>query len=600
MTPLREAFLLPGIFLTVTLLGGLRVADAVRLVPPTLTAIVLAVVLISAIVRSRVVDPSALLHSDRRPIENLTGAVVFLTLLAASAQVMNLVIPERGLLHIVFAVFLSVQLLSLSAARIDRPGMLRSLLVLLGAAFILRFIVLESLYATDSGTLKRVLTALMSGVTLGGIEYQPHAAITGYVGFISLALYVTGLIVLPARAFPSSTALTRSVESGPLTPVLLVLLAVALSACGSTNADPLGGFGKDKQHSDRASQLREAAVASARVWIAPPVAPGAADLAVNPESHARLFSENADVDCRFALQKVGGLTPKFNCELQSGQVVKVKYGRANAELYAEVAATRLVSALGFPADRMFVVRAVNCAGCPRYPYHSIRCHALTGSHWPCFPTGVDFDRITRFAPAVIEERTEGRRIEAFSDQGWAWYELDKIDPAKGGSSHAEVDALRLLAVFLAHWDNKAENQRLICLPGSDRPDGGCARPLAMIQDLGGTFGPAKLDLNNWRATPVWTDPRACRVSMEALPYEGGTFPERIISEDGRLFLLQLIEQLSTEQIESLFISARAAEYDAIVAQNRSASAWATVFEEKVRQIRAAGPCPAAGRTTNKS
>jgi hypothetical protein len=50
----------------------------------------------------------------------------------------------------------------------------------------------------------------------------------------------------------------------------------------------------------------------------------------------------------------------------------------------------------------------------------------------------------------------------------------------------------------------------------------------------------------------------------------------------------------------LFISARAAEYDAIVAQNRSASAWATVFEEKVRQIRAAGPCPAPGRTTDKS
>ena len=592
MTPLREAFLLPGIFLTVTLLGGLRVADTVRLVPPTLTAVVLAVILISAIVRSGVILPSALLDSDRRAVENLNGAVVLFTLLGASAQVMSLVIPERGLLHFLFAVFLFVQLLSLSAARIDRPGMLRSLFVLLGAAFILRFIILESLYATDSGTLKRVLTALMSGVTLGGIEYQPHAPMTGYVAFISLALYLTGLVLLPARALPSTTAMTRTVESGPLTPVLLVVLAATLSACGP-EADPMSGpsHGNGRPSGDHATDIREAALAGARVWMPPPVPPAAADLAVNPESHGAPFSSEADVECRFALEKVGGLTPKFNCQLPDGRIVKVKYGAANPELYAEVAATRLLSALGFPADRMYVVRAVNCAGCPRFPYHSLRCHAMTGSRWPCFPTGVDFERRTRFSPAVIEQRLEGRRIEASPDQGWAWYELDKIDPEKGGSLRSEVDALRLLAVFLAHWDNKAENQRLVCPPGSDLPDGGCARPLAMVQDLGGTFGPTKLDLHNWRTAPVWSDPRACRVTMEPLPFRGGTFEERTISEKGRQFLLTRIEQFSTEQIASLFESARAPEYDAIRAENRNPHAWAVAFEDKVRQIRSAGPCP---------
>ena len=40
--------------------------------------------------------------------------------------------------------------------------------------------------------------------------------------------------------------------------------------------------------------------------------------------------------------------------------MKVKYGRDNAELYTEVAATRLMAALGFPVDRMFVVAAVRC------------------------------------------------------------------------------------------------------------------------------------------------------------------------------------------------------------------------------------------------
>ena len=44
----------------------------------------------------------------------------------------------------------------------------------------------------------------------------------------------------------------------------------------------------------------------------------------------------------------------------------MKYGRYNGEVYAEVAATRLLWALGFPADRNYPVRVV-CAGCSEDP-----------------------------------------------------------------------------------------------------------------------------------------------------------------------------------------------------------------------------------------
>ena len=159
------------------------------------------------------------------------------------------------------------------------------------------------------------------------------------------------------------------------------------------------------------------------------------------------------------------------------------------------------------------------------------------------------------------------------------------------SPAAEVDALRLLAAFLAHWDNKAENQRLICPPGADRPDGGCARPVAMMHDVGGTFGPSKLDLPNWRAAPVWADSAACLVSMERLPWQGATFPGTATSpEEGRQFLLGLIEQLSAAQIESLFSASRAPGFDGISAESRNPAAWADVFQSKVRQIREGGPC----------
>ena len=199
--------------------------------------------------------------------------------------------------------------------------------------------------------------------------------------------------------------------------------------------------------------------------------------------------------------------------------------------------------------------------------------------------------MTEFDTAVIERQLEGRKIEATDDQGWGWYELERIDPASGGSPRSEVDALRLLAVVISHWDNKPANQRITCLPGGDRPDGGCTTPLALIQDLGATFGPSRVDLLNWRRLPVWSDPATCTVSMKTLPYEGATFRDRQISEEGRLMLLGLLEQLSTGQLNTLFTASRVLEYDQILAEARSPAAWTEAFEDKVRQIRDAGPCP---------
>jgi hypothetical protein len=144
---------------------------------------------------------------------------------------------------------------------------------------------------------------------------------------------------------------------------------------------------------------------------------------------------------------------------------------------------------------------------------------------------------------------------------------------------------------LGHWDNKSENQRLVCPPGQDGPEGSCAAPVAVMQDVGATLGPLKLDFPNWRATPVWQDAAACRVSMKALPFGGGTFPDRQISEAGRATLLHLLERLPDAELAGLFIASGATAYDSVNGEGRRAEAWVAVFRDKVRQIRAAGPCP---------
>ena len=213
MTPLRESFVLPCLFLTVALLGGLRLGAPgvdVRLVPPPLVSLVLAVLLLGALVRSRVLSPDRLIASYRSALENVSGGVVLLTLFAASAQTFNLLTPDAGLLHVLVSVFFLVQLLTTLTAVRDRAAMLRSLAVLMGCAFFLRFLALESLYAPGRGVLKRVMTALMEGVTLGAIDYAPTGSATGYVAFLTLTLYLIGLFLLPSgptRA--SSVSLVR-------------------------------------------------------------------------------------------------------------------------------------------------------------------------------------------------------------------------------------------------------------------------------------------------------------------------------------------------------------------------------------------------------
>jgi predicted lipid-binding transport protein (Tim44 family) len=62
---------------------------------------------------------------------------------------------------------------------------------------VLRFIALESLYSPGRGVIKRVMTALMEGITLGTLDYVPTGSATGYVAFLCLALYLVGLVLMP-------------------------------------------------------------------------------------------------------------------------------------------------------------------------------------------------------------------------------------------------------------------------------------------------------------------------------------------------------------------------------------------------------------------
>ena len=318
-----------------------------------------------------------------------------------------------------------------------------------------------------------------------------------------------------------------------------VAFALAISAVASLGAaSPADRAPRQPAATPKDPQtLRSDAIRRAQVWLPTDVA--SKDMLRGPEGPGP-FEPNSTVRCDYVEKKFPGRTPKFACRIGADDEVKAKYGWTNGEVLAEVAATRLLWALGFPTDRMYPVKVI-CHGCPE---------TMAGIR------KVDGDLLVD--PAAIERKYPGWDLGA----GWSWKELDQVSEEDAGAPRAHRDALKLLAAFIQHTDSKPEQQAIVC--EGEKSEGPCERPLMMIADLGKTFGraslsnadtPSSMNLRAWSQTPVWKMEQAC---VANLPKSySGTLKDPVISEEGRAFLARLIMQLSDKQLEDLFTVARA-------------------------------------------
>ena len=112
-------------------------------------------------------------------------------------------------------------------------------------------------------------------------------------------------------------------------------------------------------------RARYEASAGARVFARDALRAGKTDLARDPNPGA---VDPHLTSCTFVPTEPTGTTPKFDCKLNSGEKIKVKYGWTR-EIPAEVVATRLLAALGFGADRMSHVEILRCYGFVVSPFH---------------------------------------------------------------------------------------------------------------------------------------------------------------------------------------------------------------------------------------
>src|SRR5215210_4758940 len=102
MTAAREAFFLPLLFLTVVLLGGMRISGRIVFLPPSLFSLVLGLLLLGVLVRCGALALELLMHAARPAIANLNGFVVVLTMFLAGAQAFSLATPDAGLPNLLF------------------------------------------------------------------------------------------------------------------------------------------------------------------------------------------------------------------------------------------------------------------------------------------------------------------------------------------------------------------------------------------------------------------------------------------------------------------------------------------------------------------
>ncbi len=327
------------------------------------------------------------------------------------------------------------------------------------------------------------------------------------------------------------------------------------------------------------------------------------------------------IGCTFAKpgKGLGGHTLKFLCATADGRTLRVKYWNperetGNREVFAMVAATRLLWALGFDALPAFPLH-IRCDQCPANP--------MTGEGAPATRHYLgELQAYPQSGPLILSRDDR--------DQGWSWRELDEAIAAlppgpERTRQRTHFDALTLLGVFIQHGDRKAEQQALYCSSpvdvgaGETKPKAtqqgtsmwlfeapghaSCAQAAAMLVDVGATFGgagrtssdkTATMDLDAWRRHPVFhdTDAGACRgrLTVSFAAHHDGE-PDPVISEEGRRFLFEQLQRLTPAHVRALFTAARVEDLAKRTNKTRAGTTtatdeWVDAFQEKVRQIEA--------------
>lgn len=195
-----QYIVLPLIFLTVALLGGLRFDQsdgAFLFLKPPLVCLIFASVLLFLFFRANLIRLNGWFSEDFSTMKNVANAGVLLTLFFASTQIFNALLPERGLPFWTIAFCFFWTLWNNLFARFDAKRLVQSLGGMFGLAFVVKYLILANLTAPASeswiqGIIKNPTQEALTWL----LDLPRFAPATGYVQFFAVVFYLIGLFLL--------------------------------------------------------------------------------------------------------------------------------------------------------------------------------------------------------------------------------------------------------------------------------------------------------------------------------------------------------------------------------------------------------------------
>lgn len=192
---------LPLVFLTVTLLGGLRIDSldgAFIFNRPALVCLIFAAILLVLFARAGVMRRDGWFSESFPPLTNVANGVVIATLFAAATQIFNSLVPERGLPFWIVAFCFFWTLWNNLFAEFDHRKLFRSLGGLFGLAFVTKYLVLANLTAPSGRSWFEALTENPGQEAITRLLDLPrYSGSTGYIQFFAVALFLLGLYLVP-------------------------------------------------------------------------------------------------------------------------------------------------------------------------------------------------------------------------------------------------------------------------------------------------------------------------------------------------------------------------------------------------------------------
>jgi hypothetical protein len=201
--------LVPFLFVTAALLGGLRLSGADSsfvFVRPSLLCLVFAVLLLVIFFRAGFIHTDGW-FSERFPLtKNIANAAVIASVAAASMQIFNSLIPENGLPYWVVSFCFFWTLWNYLFADAGRTKLLKSILGMFALAFAVKYILLANLAASSNESwLRSMIDEPAKNVFTYLLDLPAYSAGTGFIQFFALLIYIFGLYLLP-RSTEEGTA----------------------------------------------------------------------------------------------------------------------------------------------------------------------------------------------------------------------------------------------------------------------------------------------------------------------------------------------------------------------------------------------------------